>query len=338
MLRNSIISPLAVGTKDNAPPGASQMVLIDERDRRLVLVELRLSAGKNPEAVRQDFLTLFADVFNTADPPPQPTRVARHYMRCVLSADEIQRLVGGGASPSKAAAAHALSLIYHVWPDFVISAHLDRSLTTVKADAAERTFNCNGAGIVWGVFDSGIDANHPHFAANATLSADTVATLHRDFTIPASAGPLTDPYGHGTHVAGIIAGHAPADQKLWIATNEPTMQGLPQWETRTLAPGDSLSGAAPKANLVSLKVLDGNGKTVSSVVLDAIDYVRTVNGSGRDLVIHGVNLSLGCSWPPTEFATGQSPLCRELDLLVGTGVVAVVSAGNAGAGGTIHPA
>ena len=92
MLRNSIISPLAVGTKDNAPPGASQMVLIDERDRRLVLVELRLSAGKNPEAVRQDFLTLFADVFNTADPPPQPTRVARHYMRCVLSADKFSDL------------------------------------------------------------------------------------------------------------------------------------------------------------------------------------------------------------------------------------------------------
>jgi subtilisin family serine protease len=45
---------------------------------------------------------------------------------------------------------------------------------------------------------------------------------------------------------------------------------------------------------------------------------------------------LGCPWPPTEFAAGQSPLCRELDLLVGTGVVAVVSAGNAGAGGTLE--
>src|SRR4029077_18408424 len=50
----------------------------------------------------------------------------------------------------------------------------------------------------------------------------------------------------------------------------------------------------------------------------------------------GVNLSFGCPWPPTEYAAGQSPLCRELDLLVGTGVVAVVSAGNAGAGGTIE--
>jgi subtilisin family serine protease len=45
-----------------------------------------------------------------------------------------------------------------------------------------------------------------------------------------------------------------------------------------------------------------------------------------------VNLSLGCEWLATEYAAGQSPLCRELDLLVGTGVVAVVSAGNSGAG------
>jgi subtilisin family serine protease len=48
-----------------------------------------------------------------------------------------------------------------------------------------------------------------------------------------------------------------------------------------------------------------------------------------------VNLSLGCPWFPDDFAAGQSPLCRELDLLVGTGVVAVVSAGNAGASGTL---
>jgi subtilisin family serine protease len=93
---------------------------------------------------------------------------------------------------------------------------------------------------------------------------------------------------------------------------------------------------APTAGLVSLKVLDDNGDTQSSVVIQAIDYVRTVNADSRDLQIHGVNLSLGCPWPPGEYAAGQSPLCRELDLLSGTGVVAVVSAGNEGAGGTLE--
>jgi subtilisin family serine protease len=142
-----------------------------------------------------------------------------------------------------------------------------------------------------------------------------------------------DTVGHGTHVAGIIAGQAPADQKtVRIATNEPTAQGLPQWALRDLPPGAVLSGVAPRANLVSLKVLDDNGTTLTSVVLDALDHVRKVNGGGRDLQIHGVNLSFGCNWLPTDYAAGQSPLCRELDLLVSSGVVAVVSAGNFGAG------
>jgi subtilisin family serine protease len=93
---------------------------------------------------------------------------------------------------------------------------------------------------------------------------------------------------------------------------------------------------APLARLVSLKVLDtsrGTPRTTSSAVIEALDYVRKVNAGGRLLRIHGVNLSLGCPWFFRDYAAGQSPLCRELNLLVGTGVVAVVSAGNGGYGG-----
>jgi subtilisin family serine protease len=329
-----------MGDTSNAPPSAAHMVLTDDQDRRVVLIELRLARGANPATVRRAFLRLFSDVFGTTG-PPQPVQVARHYMRCVLDPDEIRRLVRGGDTATEASAGRALGLIYRVWPDLVLRAHLDRSVTTINADAARRTFGRAGAGVVWAVLDSGIDATHPHFAANDTLTASAVAKLHRDFTIQPSTdtkpSPLTDAYGHGTHVAGIIAGQAPEDTKrLRIAHNEPTAQDLPQWVLRTLAAGATLSGVAPKANLVSLKVLDDDGNTLSSAVIQAIDYVRTVNSGGRDLQIHGVNLSLGCPWPPTEFAAGQSPLCRELDLLVGTGVIAVVSAGNAGAGGTLE--
>ncbi|WP_370481624.1 S8 family peptidase [Mycobacterium sp. pUA109] len=265
--------------------------------------------------------------------------VGRHYMRCVLAPAEVERLVRGGARPTAAAAERAVQLIYHVWPDFVVDAHLDRSVTTIQADAASRTFSCDGTGVAWAVIDSGIDERHPHFIGTATLSAGAVASLHRDFTIsdPSStttgSAPLTDPFGHGTHVAGIIAGQAPRDPSVVrIAANEPTAQGLPRWVQRDLPPGVALSGVAPRANLVSLRVLDENGQTLSSAVIDALDYVRTVNSGGRDLIIHGVNLSLGCGWLIRDYAAGQSPLCRELDLLVGTGVVAVVSAGNMGAG------
>lgn len=337
--RPPIVSRLLLAPPDEVPAAAAQAVLADDQGRQVALVELRLRPGADAASVRDQFLDLFARVFRGRNRPPPPVPVGRHYMRCVLTPTETERLVHGGTRPSAAAAERARDLIYHVWPDYVVDAHLDRSLTTVQADAALRTFKCDGTGVVWGVIDSGIDAQHPHFTGNATLSASSVAGLHRDFTIavPSSpttgSSPLTDPFGHGTHVAGIIAGAAPTDQSaVRVATNEPTSRGLPCWVRRTLAPDTSLSGAAPRANLVSLRVLDDNGRTLSSAVIDALDYVRTVNGGGRDLVIHGVNLSLGCSWLLTDYAAGQSPLCRELDLLVGTGVIAVVSAGNAGAG------
>ncbi|MGB8207554.1 MAG: S8 family peptidase [Mycobacterium sp.] len=334
--RTSVVSPLVMGDTQTAPPGAERMMLVDAQDRRVVLIELRLDRGASPDAVRRRFRRLFRDVFGTSG-PPQPVPIARHYMRCVLAPDEITRLVRGG----DAGGDRGLGLIYRVWPDLVLRAHLDRSVSTIKADAAIRTFGSAGTGIVWAVLDSGIDATHPHFATHDTLTASAVAKLHRDFTIPSSPdakpSPLADAYGHGTHVAGIIAGQAPKDPALLrIAYDEPTAQDLPQWALRTLPAGTTLSGVAPKANLVSIKVLDDNGNTLSSAVIQAIDYIRTVNSGGRDLQIHGVNMSFGCPWPPTEYAAGQSPLCRELDLLVGTGVLAVVSAGNAGAGGTIE--
>jgi subtilisin family serine protease len=316
------------------------VVHTDPQDRRAVLIELRLDAGARPAAVRRGFLALFTDVFGTTG-PPRPVPVARRYMRCMLTPDEISELVRGGDQASDAGAQRARGLIFHVWPDLILHAHIDRSVSTIKADAAARTFRCGGNGVIWGVIDSGIDASHPHFAAHHTLTAPAVARLHRDFTIPSSPdakpAPLIDAYGHGTHVAGIIAGQQPQDATtLRIAHNEPTTQDLPQWALRTLPEGATLSGMAPTAGLVSLKVLDDDGNTQSSVVIEAIDYIRTVNADGRDLQIHGVNLSLGCPWPPGEYAAGQSPLCRELDLLTGTGVIAVVSAGNEGAGGTLE--
>src|SRR6202035_1283131 len=112
---------------------------------------------------------------------------------------EITRLVRGG----DAGGDRGLGLIYRVWPDLVLRAHLDRSVTTIKADAARRTFGSAGTGVVWAVLDSGIDATHPHFAANDPLTARAVAKLHCDFMIQSPTdtkpSPLTDTYGHGTH-------------------------------------------------------------------------------------------------------------------------------------------
>ena len=328
-------------------PGADEAVqkrlVYSIEGRQAVLVELNLSAGAIADDMREQFRAVFHAAFeHEAEQPPEPLQISTHYMRCLLTQDEISKLAqqdvaapGGSAPPGRT--------IYRIWPDFRVHAHIDRSLTTIKSDAAARTYGTSGQGVVWAVIDSGIDKDHPHFAGG-TVTDPAVSRLHCDFTglltadgkISDPATALTDPFGHGTHVAGIIAGAAPTDPgKILIAANDPSSGDLPAWVNRTLEPGRTLSGMAPKARLVSLRVLDASGDTASSVVIAALAQVRAFNADGRQLLIHGVNLSIGCDWYPDEFAAGQSPLCRELDQLVGTGVVAVVSAGNSGAGGTL---
>ena len=103
-------------------------------------------------------------------------------------------------------------------------------------------------------------------------------------------------------------------------------------EHRTVLPG-ALGGMAPAAGLVSLKVLPPEGPSDMSRVMAALRYVREVNAANDKVTkIHGVNISLGYEFDPKWFACGQSPLCKEVDRLVRTGVVVVVAAGNTGYG------
>ena len=94
----------------------------------------------------------------------------------------------------------------------------------------------------------------------------------------------------------------------------------------------AISGMAPRCQLLSLKVLDDSGAGVVSSLIAAIEYIQRVNGYGRRLRVHGVNISVGYDFEPEWFACGQSPLCVEVDQLVRSGVVVVVAAGNTGYG------
>ena len=115
----------------------------------------------------------------------------------------------------------ALKLIYKVWRDPPLKAFVYESRRTIKADAAAMAFGANGEGIVWAVMDTGIDASHPHWRKYDNLTLPD-GLRHRDFTTPyevgqedqSSAAALTDPDGHGTHVAGIIAGECAVGDAL----------------------------------------------------------------------------------------------------------------------------
>ena len=112
--------------------------------------------------------------------------------------------------------------------------------------------------ITWAVIDSGIDGHHPHFKYN-TLDGE-VATLHRDFTRRRAGVPLSDVYGHGTHVAGIIAGGLSVDATRVVASSTSDETGDGRVQLRTVADPERLSGVAPRCKLVSLKVLDDEGR------------------------------------------------------------------------------
>jgi serine protease AprX len=299
-----------------------------------VVVELNLRHRDGLAGAAEQFLARYQA---TLPGSPAPDRVADTYFRCELTEAEILALVEDDQrqeDPSRRA-------IYRIWPDFPVRALIDVSSATVKADAARRSFDATGRGITWAVLDSGIDADHHHFRRYETLKGD-VANLHRDFTRPGEAtlgDALVDRYGHGTHVAGIIAGGLPArmprgrDLRVVERVFDPANPDVPRVQDRPVDRPEVLAGMARETRLVSLKVLDDRGNGQSMNVLRALEYVRKdVNGYGKLLRVHGVNLSLGYEFDPKWFACGQSPICAEVDRLVRSGVVVVVAAGNTGYG------
>jgi serine protease AprX len=304
-----------------------------EREPIPVVIELNLRHREGLGGARHRFQELYAHLEGERE---DPQLVAETYYRCYLSVEQVKALVAEDmADPDPTATS-----IYRIWPDFPVSALIDASCSTVKADAARRSYDAAGRNITWAVIDSGIDAGHQHFTTYGTLDGD-VAGLHRDFTLPGEAklgNALRDGFGHGTHVAGIIAGGLPArmarDKSIRVVerVGDPNQPNSERLHDRTVDSAQ-LAGMAPRCQLVSLKALNDNGGGNSMDVVRALEYVRKdLNGSGKLPRVHGVNLSVGYEFDPKWFACGQSPICAEVDRLVRSGVVVVIAAGNTGYG------
>ena len=149
-----------------------------------------------------------------------------------------------------------------------------------------------GEGIGIAVLDSGI-------AQHAALKNRVVANI----SFVQGDPQVGDPYGHGTHVAGSIAGLAAAATKV-----TPAFSG----------------GVAPRAHLVNVRVIGAAGAGYTSDVIAGIDWV-IANRSRYNIRV--MNLSLG---HPVMEPCAVDPLCQAVARAVGAGIVAVVSAGNAG--------
>jgi len=147
------------------------------------------------------------------------------------------------------------------------------------------------------VIDSGITANQDlKDPANPNPSASRIV-YSQSFIPHAPTGQ--DQYGHGTHVAGILAGNGSAS----TGANY----------TRTFA------GLARHANLINLRVLDGNGQGNDSAVIAAIGRAIELKNTYN---IRVINLSLG---GPAEQSYQDDPMCEAVERAVHAGIVVVAA-------------
>jgi subtilisin family serine protease len=201
-----------------------------------------------------------------------------------------------------------------IWRNAQKRALISQSTHTVQARPANLGYGADGERIVWAVLDTGICADHPHFALHRNVVEQWDCTRHgRPRRVEGKKFDRLDGNGHGTHVAAIIAG---ACKVLEPSAAVPT--------------GTTYAGMAPKCSLYGFKVLSDDGDGQDSWIIKALDQIAELNERAGQLMIHGVNLSLGGNFDPSVFGTGHTPLCQELRQLWRQGVVVCLAAGNEG--------
>jgi serine protease AprX len=292
-----------------------------------VIVQVDPLSRPTPALARAAVYWLLAQVgipyARRTDDPTHP------YFFASLTAAQIVALLAG--DDDLAGRSRLRSLIAKVWQDHVVTAQIIDSVPTLQADAAHTSFNALGAGIVWAVIDSGVE-RHPHFEAHGNLLLPD-GLSHRDYRgavpVDVAINALTDEFGHGTHVAGIIAGE-------WTRPQPPTAairvrnEGTHQVSYVGAVLEKHVGGVAPKCKIVSMRVLDAFGTGNTRGVISALEDVLAINDYGRNIRIHGVNLSVGYTFDADWEACGATPICAAVDRLVASGVVVVVAAGNSG--------
>jgi subtilisin family serine protease len=281
--RHPVLIQLA-GVKETAAAGAGTQPLAATRDHVVQALRAIVGAGDLEDA--------------EIDP-------LERYVGARLTRAEVERF-----------SARYRGRIDYVWRNAEKRALLWMSSQRIHAIPARLGYGAAGEGIAWAVLDTGIHAGHPHFRTHGSVErAWDCTTKGRIEDQKGDPGGAPDRDGHGTHVAGVIAG----------ASGVPLALGDGA-DTRTV----ELSGVAPRAKLHVYKVLADDGRGRDSWIIKALDHVARVNEQAGRLRIHGVNLSLGGPFDPSVYGCGHSPLCAELRRLWRQGVLVCIAAGNEG--------
>lgn len=223
-------------------------------------------------------------------------------------------------TPAGLATLTATDGIRSLYLDQQLEYYLHESVPLIRADAAWQDLGATGAGVGVAVIDSGIDATHPDlpFGSKVVQNVKIVGVSAEDD--PTGAGiiaaiedvPNSDTTsGHGTHVAGTVAG-------IGAASHTGTSDDLGGYGYFT--------GVAPGAHLVGL----GTGDTLFIFyALEGFDYAI----SNRDrYAIKVITNSWGSTMEPGEAFDPDNPINIASKIATDAGMTVLFAAGNSGPG------
>ncbi|MFI9807865.1 S8 family peptidase [Streptomyces sp. NPDC052301] len=266
------------------PADAAHLVASGKLDQRLFdITELNKAATRKAQRNGLKVIVGYTGAAATAKADVRDAGRLRRSLTA-LNADAVQTPVqrtpqlwdaitsGGGTA----------SGIAHVWLDGVRKAALDKSVPQIGAPVAWKA-GYTGKGVKVAVLDTGVDTRHPDLKDQVVESKNFSA-----------ATDATDHFGHGTHVASIVAGTGAKS-------------------------GGKYKGVAPDAKILNGKVLDDGGSGDDSGILAGMEWAASQGASV-------VNLSLGGYDSP-----GIDPLEAEVNKLsADKGILFAIAAGNDG--------
>lgn len=189
----------------------------------------------------------------------------------------------------------ALPFVAGVYDEEPISLTMERERTLISAEPPAGARWPVGGNVTVALVDSGIDASHPAFSGRVSASV----RISRGGLVSSDTG---DADGHGTHVAGIVAGDGAG------------------------SPAGRQHGIAPAARLVGVDISD------SFTTTNAVRAFAWIAENAQRYDIRVVSNSWGREKDDAHYDPAD-PVIRASDALVDQGIVVIFSAGNRGRDG-----
>lgn len=181
----------------------------------------------------------------------------------------------------------------------------------------------SGKGVTVAVIDTGVDSNHPDLTDRVVKAVNFEPAwffdmindgLYSDQVAEASGNPI-DSYGHGTHVAGIVAG------------------------TGAAASGEAdMSGVAPGASIANFKIADTHQGVTCEVPCDfgwemnaLVAYEYAIEHRNDKVYPGGIRI-INNSWSTYEVDSEVEPISLIVQAAADKGIINVFAAGNDGPG------